>query len=90
MRSRKEHQIGPNITQGPMGMNITSAESVDILILADGRAIWLSVDGVYRLHIGRINKLTITDKRSKELIDKDSIESRAVGNLRKAGGKAIS
>lgn len=44
-------------------MDITGANIVDVQIRADGTVIWVNVDGVCKLRICRIEKLTVEDNR---------------------------
>lgn len=44
-------------------LDVTGAEEVEVSIKSDGSVIWINVDGLLRLRVCRIKKITIEDGR---------------------------
>ena len=44
-------------------MDITGASDVSIQVRADGKVIWVNVDGVCKLRVCRIDRLVVEDNR---------------------------
>ena len=46
-------------------VDIAEAETVEVLIRADGSVVWINVDGLCRLRACRVKNIVINDERHK-------------------------
>lgn len=53
----------------PYQLDVQQATDVEISIKADGKVLWVNVDGICALRVNRITKLTIEDARSSKVPD---------------------
>jgi hypothetical protein len=62
---------------GPMSIDITAPEHVEIRIRGDGMVVWINVDGVNRFRACKIKGLEVQDERTQNV--KNFIDRFAVG-----------
>jgi hypothetical protein len=56
-------------------LDITNPPRVEIVVRADGKTIWVNVDGIYTLRICQIKYLIIEDQRKDKIFNQSSAKA---------------
>ena len=48
-------------------LDITGAKEVEVMVKEDGKVLWVNADGLCLLRICRIGRITVEDKRRKNV-----------------------